>query len=70
MTLSTCNVIFFDSASKQGPFMRIIHRFCANRKPIFVGSHLNSFLQGFGPDPDPHVFALPGSGQKGKKMNE
>ena len=21
-------------------------------------------------DPDPHVFALPGSGQKGKEMNE
>ena len=40
-----------------------------NKGLLSVNEHLSTRVSD--PDPqDPHVFALPGSGQKGKEMNE
>ena len=55
------------SVRKRNPIF-ILHPITSNYYKKIVKKNIKSRVSD--PDPDPHVFALPGSGQKGKEMNE
>ena len=63
--LHTTQSEFECSVKKRNPIF-ILHPITSNYYKKIVKKNIKSRVS----DPDPHVFALPGSGQKGKEMNE